>query len=122
MLPDGWCGAVAEGVQEADGEGIAHELADSGLVGLAEGGYLVVGGELTTGYPGAEHEGDDLVDAAQGAGLDIEAGLLADLAPQPVPDRLSQFKDTAWGLPVMVVAPLDEQGAAVVVGDDTARE
>ena len=37
VRPDGWRGAVAEGVQEADGVGLAGELADGVFVGPAEG-------------------------------------------------------------------------------------
>ena len=117
VLADGWLGAAAEGVEESDGEGVADELANSCLVGPAEGGYLVVGGELATGDLAAKHEGNDapvhvLVDAAQGVGLDVEPGLLANFAPQPGFDRLIEFEDAAGGLPVVVVAALDEQGLA----------
>jgi hypothetical protein len=33
-------------------------------------------------------------------------------------DGLAEFQDAAGGLPVVVVAALDEQRAAVVIGDD----
>ena len=49
MLADGGCAAFAERVEEADGVGVAGELADVDLVGPVEAGYLVVGGELATG-------------------------------------------------------------------------
>ena len=59
MLPDGRRGAFAEGVEQADGVGLAAELADVGLVGRVEGGYLVVGGEVAAGDLAAEDQGDD---------------------------------------------------------------
>ena len=51
----------------------------SALVGPAEGGYLVVGGQLAVGDLAAEDQGDDaaghvLVDAGQGVGFDVETG------------------------------------------------
>jgi hypothetical protein len=61
-----------------------------------------------------------LVDAAEGAGLDVEAGLFADLAAQAVLDRLGEFEDATGRLPAAVVAALDEQGMAAAVGDDAA--
>lgn len=75
-------------------------------------------GDLT-----AEDQGEDaadhvLVDAAEGARLDVKAGLFADLAAQAVLDRLGEFENAAGGLPVLVVAPLDEQSFTVAVGDD----
>ena len=42
MLTDGGRGAFAEGIEQADGVGLAGELPDVGLVGPVEGGYLVV--------------------------------------------------------------------------------
>lgn len=113
------------GVEEADGVGFAGELADVGLVGPVEGGYLVVGGEVAAGDLAAEDQGDDaaghvLVDAGERAGLDVESGFLADLAAQAVMDGLLQLEDSPGRLPVLVVAAADEQDAAVVVGDDAA--
>ena len=74
----------------------------------------------------AEDEGDDpaghvLVDAGEGDGLDVEAGFLADLAAQPIVDGLAEFQDSAGWFPAVVVGPLGQQGAAVVVGDDRRR-
>jgi hypothetical protein len=58
----GWGrGAFAEGVEQADGVGVAGELADVGLVGPVEGGYLVVGDEVAAGDLAAENQGDDAV-------------------------------------------------------------
>ena len=59
MLADGGRGAFAEGVEQADGVGLAGELPDVGLVGPVEGGYLIVGGELAAGDLAAEDDGDD---------------------------------------------------------------
>ena len=91
----------------------------------AEGGDLVGGGQVSPSDLAAEYQGDDgpghvLVDAGEGDGLDVEAGLLADLAAQAVGDGLAGFQDAAGGFPVAVVAALDEQRPAVVVGDDAA--
>jgi hypothetical protein len=88
VLADGGCGAFVEGVEEADGVGLAGELADVGLVGPVEGGCLVVGGQVAAGDLAAEDQGDDaaghvLVDAGERVGLDVESGFLADLAAQP---------------------------------------
>ena len=79
--------------------------------------------EVSPGDLAAEDEGDDpaghvLVDAGEGDGLDVEPGFLADLAAQAVVDGLAEFQDAAGRLPALVVAPLDQQRAAVVVGDD----
>jgi hypothetical protein len=59
-----------------------------------------------------------LVNAGEGDGLDVEAGFLADFAAQPVVDGLAELEDAAGRFPAVVVGALDEQGAAVVVGDD----
>jgi hypothetical protein len=42
VLTDGGRGAFAEGIEQADGVGLAGELPDVGLIGPVEGGYLVV--------------------------------------------------------------------------------
>ena len=125
MLADGGRGVLAERVEEPDGVGLGGEFADGGFVGPPEGGDLVVGGELAAGDLAAEDQGDDaaghvLVHAGERVGLDVEAGFLADLAAQAIVDGLAEFQDAAGGFPVLVVAPLDEQRAAVVVGDDAA--
>jgi hypothetical protein len=93
VLADDWRLIAAERVEDADGVGLAGELADGGLVGPAESRYLVVGGEVAAGDLAAEDEGDDsaghvLVDAGEGVGLDVEAGFLADFAAQAVLDGL----------------------------------
>jgi FMN-dependent dehydrogenase len=54
VLTDREHGAFAEGVEQADGVGLAGELPDVGLVGPAEGGYLVVGGQVAAGDLAAE--------------------------------------------------------------------
>jgi hypothetical protein len=74
----------------------------------------------------SEHEGDDapvhvLVDPGEGNRLDIQAGLLADFAAHAVEDGLAEFEDAAGWFPAVVVGALDEQGAAVVVGDDACH-
>ena len=72
--------------------------------GPAEIGGFIVGGQHSPGDLAAEHESDDgaghvLVDAGQGDGLNIEAGLFADLAAQPIMDALAQFQDAAGRFP-----------------------
>jgi hypothetical protein len=116
---------AAEGVQDADGVGLVHEVGDFAVGSPAEGGCFVVGGEVAAGDSAAENQGDDaaghvLVHAGERVRLDAEPGLLADLAAQPVGDGLAEFEDAAGGFPVLVVAAADEQDAAVVVGDDAA--
>jgi hypothetical protein len=54
VLPDGGRGVLAERVEEPHGIGLGGELADGGFVGPAEGGDLVVGGELAAGDLAAE--------------------------------------------------------------------
>src|SRR5690242_11309735 len=107
-----------EGVEETHSVGLASEVAYVGFVGPAEGGYLVVGGEVAAGDLAAEDQGDDtsghvLVDTCERAGLDVESGFLADLAAQTVVDGLGQFEDSPGRFPVLVVAAADEQDAAV---------
>jgi len=84
-----------------------------------------VAARSSPGDRAAEHGGGDgpghvLADAGERAGLDVEAGFLADLAAQAGVDGLAGFQDAAGGFPVAVAAALDEQGAAVVAGDDAA--
>jgi Phage integrase, N-terminal SAM-like domain len=59
VLADGGRGVRVERVEKADGVGLGGELADCGVVGPAEGGDLVVGGELAAGDLAAEDQGDD---------------------------------------------------------------
>jgi hypothetical protein len=56
---DGGRGAFAEGIEQADGVGVAGELMEVGLVGPVEGGYLVVGDQVAAGDLAAEDQGDD---------------------------------------------------------------
>src|SRR5512142_1281168 len=89
VLADGGRCAFAEGIEQADGVGLAGELPDVGLVGPAEGGYLVVGSQVAACDLAAEDQGDDaagrvLVDAGERVGLDVEPGFLVDLSAQPV--------------------------------------
>jgi hypothetical protein len=49
VLPDGGRGVLAQRVEEPHGVCLGGELADGGFVGPAEGGDLVVGGELAAG-------------------------------------------------------------------------
>src|SRR5438132_9498747 len=68
--PGSLAGAFAERFEEADGVGFAGELADIGLVGPTEGGYLGVSGQVASGDVAAENQGDDaaghvLVDAGK---------------------------------------------------------
>jgi hypothetical protein len=85
-----------------------------------------VGGQVPPGDLAAEDQGDDdpghvLADAGEGDGLDVQAGFLADFAAQPLGDALAGFQDAARSLPLVVVAALDQQRAAVVVGDDSGH-
>src|SRR5262249_39399712 len=71
----------------------------------------------------AEDQGDNapvhvLVDPGERDRLDVEPGFLADFAAQSVGDGFAEFEDAAGWFPAVVVGPLDEQGTAVVVGDD----
>src|SRR5215472_16280122 len=125
VLADGGRGVFAERVEQADGVGLAGELADGRFVGPLEGRYLAVGLELPAGYLAAEDQGDNaaghvLVHACERVGLDVETGLLTDLAAQAVLDGLAEFQGAPGRFPVLVVAPPDEQHAAVVIGDDAA--
>lgn len=93
MVADGWRGAAAHSVQEADGTGVAGELTSCVFVGPAEGGYLIVGRELATSG-------------------------LAERRPSSIG---SPALDAAGPFPVVIVAMLDKQGSAAVVGDDAAH-
>jgi hypothetical protein len=123
VVAHGWQGVAAEGVEDADGIGLVHEVSDLGVGSPVEGRGFVGGGEVSPGDLAAEDEGDDapvhvLVDPGERDRLDIQAGFLADLAAQAIGDALAEFEDTAGWFPAAVVGALDEQGAAVVVGDD----
>ena len=115
-----------EGVEDANGVGLVGQVADLVFGGPLVSGCLVGGGEVSPGDLAAEDQGDDaaghvLVDAGEGDRLDVQAGLLADLAAQAVVDGLARLKDAAGWFPAVVVGALDEQGAAVVVGDDAGH-
>src|SRR5215472_5269590 len=125
VLADGGRGVLVKRVEQADGVGLAGEFADGRFVGPPEGRHFAVGLELPAADLAAEDQGDDaaghvLIYACERVGLDVETGLLADLAAQAVLDGLAEFQDAPWRLPVLVVAPPDEQHAAVVIGDDAA--
>jgi hypothetical protein len=62
--------------------------------------------------------GHVLVNAGERDGLDVEPGFLAHFSAQPVVDGLAEFQDATGGLPAVVVGSLDQECAAVVVGDD----
>jgi hypothetical protein len=93
VLADRGRGAFVESIEEANGIGLAGELADVALIGPMEGGYFVVGGEVAAGDLAAEDQGDHaaghvFVDAGERAGFDVESGFLADLAAEAVVDGL----------------------------------
>src|SRR5215467_8544002 len=98
VLADGGRGVLAERVEQADGVCFAGEFADGRFVGPLEGGHFAVGLELSAGYLAAEDQGDDparhvLIYACECTGLDVEPGLLTDLAAQAVLDGLAEFQD-----------------------------
>lgn len=71
----------------------------------------------------AKHERDHaaghvLVDAGEASGLDVDAGLLADLTASTCLDVLVEFEHSPRRLPSAVVVPLDSQDAAGAVDDD----
>ena len=112
MLADGWRSVWVLGVEYADCVGFGREGGDVGLAGPAEGCCFVVGGEVAACDLASEDEGDDvagdvLVDAGDGYGLDIEAGLFPYFASQAFLDGLALFEYAARWFPVVVVAALD---------------
>ena len=109
MSADGG-GSRVEGVEKPGGVGLVHTL--SYLVGCEPGHLndLVSGTRLAGNDAGSEDQRDDpaahvLVDARQGFGLDLQAGLLADFSHQAGGDGLVQLKDATGWLPMAVVAP-----------------
>src|SRR5262249_15812642 len=71
----------------------------------------------------AEHQGHNaaghvLVDASERDGLYCQPSFLVGFPAQAILDGLIQLQDAAGWLPLVVVAPLDEQRLAAVVGDD----
>ena len=91
---------VVQGVEDADGVRFVGQVGHVSGCCPAEGGCLVVDLEVTSGDLAAEDQGDDLacdvlVDASQGDRLDVESGLLADLAAQAVVDGLAEFENAA---------------------------
>jgi hypothetical protein len=59
VLPDSGQPVVAQGVEDADGVCLVGESGNLGFGGPAEGGYLVVGGEVSSGDLAAEDQRDD---------------------------------------------------------------
>jgi hypothetical protein len=120
MLANRWCGVLAQGVEHTHGVCFVDHAGDFFGCGPLETGYLVVGRQFATEDPAAENEGDDstvhvLIDAGQDNRLNGEPSLLADFATYTCMDGLAEFEDSAWGLPVEVVSPPDEQRSVVVI-------
>src|SRR5215831_11437621 len=110
-------------VQDADCVSLGHQPGGLGLGDPAKVGDPPVCAHHAASDLAAENQGDDatglvLVDAAEGGGLDVEAGLFPDLAAQAVVDALVEFEDTTGRFPAAAVKSADEQGAAVVVHHD----
>ncbi|OLL73231.1 hypothetical protein Ae150APs1_1609 [Pseudonocardia sp. Ae150A_Ps1] len=85
---------------------------------------LVGGGGLAAGGSAPEDESNDaagqvLVGAGQPLNLDGDAGLFDDLTAHTLFEGLPQLQDPAGGLPVGVVAALNDEDAAVVAHDDS---
>ncbi len=126
MLPDRCRCTIVHGIEDAYGVGFAGQFADVSLGCPAESfGFFAHAGLAARGFA-EEYQGDDsalhiLIDTSQGNRLDVQAGLLADFPAESIVDGFAEFQDAARRLPVVVVAALDEQGTAAVVGDDTGH-
>src|ERR1039457_4284438 len=106
------CGRGSEvaGVEDADGVCLVGQPPDLAAAGPRESGCLAGRGQGAAGLVAAEDERDDalahvLVHASQRGRLDVQAGLLGDLAAQAVDDVLAELQDAAGWLPAAVVAP-----------------
>src|ERR1039457_4423499 len=113
-------GGEVEGVEYADGVCLVGQVGDFAAAGPPESGRLAGRGQGAAGLVAVEDERDDalahvLVHASQRGRLDVQAGLLGDLAAQALGDVLAELQDAAGWLPVAVVAPPDEQGAVLVI-------
>lgn len=122
MVAYGRRSVVVHGVENADGECLGRKFLDLVRVDPAEGAGLVGFGKLAADELALEDQGDDapchvLVDAGQGDGLDLEAGLFVDLSEQARGDVLVTLQDSAGCFPVVVVSALGEECAALVVDD-----
>jgi hypothetical protein len=110
-------------LEYADSEGFAHARRDV-LCDPPVDGCAFVGGMWFAGDGvGAEDQGDDaeadiFVDAGESVGFDDEASFLFDLATHAGLYGFVDFEDAAGDLPFAGVASLDDEDAAVVVGDD----
>jgi hypothetical protein len=117
--------AVAEGVEDADGESRSGPLLDLvrgepadplGFIGL---------GRSSTDRTAAEDEchhaaGHVLVDAGQAIHGDIDAGLFGHLAADAFLEGLAEFEHPSGRFPPPVVASLDYEDTTVVPDDDTS--
>lgn len=89
-----------EGIGDADGVCRVHQVRDLSGVRPADGDCLGAVGVGCVEGVAAEDERDDsgvevLVDASQSLDLDVDAGLLADLAADAFLELLAEFEDTA---------------------------
>jgi hypothetical protein len=115
-------GRRVEGIEYAHRVRGIHQLADLLGVQPPDRRSFARGGWRTRTRTAAEDQRDDpslevLVHAAQAFDDDLEARLLANLATQPVLNRLFEFEDTTGWLPLGVVPPLDRQNMSRVVDD-----
>lgn len=115
-----YVGAVAvQGVQEPDRVDLGHALAD--LVGCkpGDGRRLARCALGSAGGFAAEDQGHDaagrvLVDAGEFVHLDVDAGLLQDLAGYAGLGSLVEFEHAAGEFPCAVVGSTDGQEAPVL--------
>ena len=113
VLTDSWCGTVLVGVENTNGKGFRHEVADFALSRPPETRDLGILLKAAAYQAASKHQSHYpaahvLVNAGKRYGLDGQPCLLADLASQAVADCLVSLKDSAWRFPVRVVTPLYE--------------
>src|ERR1035438_8228614 len=90
-------GSEVEGVEYPDGVRLVGQVRDLTAAGPPESGRLAGRGQGAAGLAAAEDERDDalahvLVHASQRGRLHVKAGLLGDLAAQPVGDVFAELQ------------------------------
>jgi hypothetical protein len=106
MSTDSGRGGEVQGVKHPDRICLVSQLGNLVPTGPADFGGLTGRSENSPGLTAAEHQSDNapahvLVDPGQRRRLDLEAGLLGDLATQSVSDALTQLQDATRRLLVI---------------------